>query len=228
MLTILQDETNKFLTGFVNLFADSAAIMLVICGLMALVWFFYEGVRRGWVKPKGEEWERDKVSRALKVIIGLGIILGVITLLTGIVTMVMNIRPSLAYERLYGSHFDWLTSISLLVMGVAMFLKPLEDLPLAALIGLAVGAAAALLVALILPQDFIATMNGFINMKWILFALFAIVATIVGVAIKFWLSSIEAISKFISWPPMALITAAFCLVQGFMVWIGGHTLIMIG
>ncbi len=225
MFTILQ---NAFLDGFVNLFADSAAIMLVICGLMALVWFFYEGVRRGWVKPKGEEWERDKVSRSLKIIIGLGIILGVITLVTGIVTMVMNIRPSLAYERLNGSHFDWLTSIALLVMGVAMFLKPLEDLPLAALIGLAAGAGAALLVALILPQDLVARASEYINMKWVLFGLFALVATIVGVAIKFWLSSIEAISKFISWPPMALITAAFCLVQGFMVWIGGHTLIMIG
>ena len=225
MFTILQ---NAFLDGFVNLFADSAAIMLVICGLMALVWFFYEGVRRGWVKPKGEEWERDKVSRSLKIIIGLGIILGVITLVTGIVTMVMNIRPSLAYERLNGSHFDWLTSIALLVMGVAMFLKPLEDLPLAALIGLAAGAGAALLVALILPQDLVTRASEYVNMKWVLFGLFALVATIVGVAIKFWLSSIEAISKFISWPPMALITAAFCLVQGFMVWIGGHTLIMIG
>ncbi|MHA1511526.1 MAG: hypothetical protein ACTSRX_07390 [Promethearchaeota archaeon] len=199
---------NEFLDTFVKWFADSGAIMLVICGLMALVWFFYEGVRRGWVKPKGEEWERDKVSRTLKVIIGLGIILGVITLLTGIVTMVMNIRPSLAYESLHGSQFDWLTSIALIVMGIAMFLKPLEDLPLAALIGLAAGAAAALL--------------------WILFGLFALVATLVGVAIKFWLSSIEAISKFISWPPMALITAAFCLVQGFMVWITGNTIIMIG
>ena len=225
MLTILQ---NTFLDAFVNLFADSGAIMLVICGLMALLWFFYEGVRRGWVKPKGEEWERDKVSRTLKVMIGLGIILGVITLLTGIVTMVMNIRPSIAYENNYGAHFDWLTSIALIVMGIAMFLKPLEDLPLAALIGLAAGASAALLVALILPANFIEAANGYVNMKWILFGLFAIIATIVGVAIKFWLSSIEAISKFISWPPMALITAAFCLVQGFMVWIGGKTLIMIG
>jgi len=153
MFTILQEDTNKFLTAFVKIFADSGAIMLVICGLMALVWFFYEGVRRGWVKPKGEEWERDKVSRTLKVIIGLGIILGIITVLTGIVTMVLNIRPSIAYANRYGEQFDWLTSISLLVMGVAMFLKPLEDLPLAALIGLAAGAAAALLVALILPQD---------------------------------------------------------------------------
>jgi len=219
---------NELLDTFVNWFADSGAIMLVICGLMALVWFFYEGVRRGWVKPKGEEWERDKVSRTLKVIIGLGIILGVITLLTGIVTMVMNIRPSLAYESKHGSQFDWLTSIALIVMGIAMFLKPLEDLPLAALIGLAAGAASALLVALILPADFIEAANGYVNMKWILFGLFALVATIVGVAIKFWLSSIEAISKFISWPPMALITAAFCLVQGFMVWIAGEPLIMIG
>ena len=223
---------NEFLDTFVEWFADSGAIMLVLCGLMALVWFFYEGVRRGWVKPKGEEWERDKVSRTLKVIIGLGIILGVIAIVTGIVTMVMDIPPSFAYRDkptdFANDHFDWLTSIALIVMGIAMFLKPLEDLPLAALIGLAAGAGAALLVALILPAEFIVAANGYVNMKWILFGLFALVATIVGVSIKFWLSSIEAISKFISWPPMALITAAFCLVQGFLVWFTGNSLITFG
>ena len=130
---------NEFLDAFVRLFADSGAIMLVLCGLMALVWFFYEGVRRGWVKPKGEEWERDKVSRALKIIIGLGIILGVIALCTGIVTMVMDIPPSNAYANNHGEHFDWLTSIALIVMGIAMFLKPLEDLPHQALFYLPYG-----------------------------------------------------------------------------------------
>jgi hypothetical protein len=223
---------NEFLDTFVEWFADSGAIMLVLCGLMALVWFFYEGVRRGWVKPKGEEWERDKVSRTLKVIIGLGLILGVISIVTGIVTMVMDIPPSFAYRdnptANINDHFDWLTSIALIVMGVAMFLKPLEDLPLAALIGLAAGAGAALLVALILPEEFIEAANGYVNMKWILFGLFVLVATIVGISIKFWLSTIEAISKFISWPPMALIAAAFCLVQGFLVWITGNSLITFG
>jgi hypothetical protein len=60
---------SKWIELWVTLFADSAAILTVLCGLMALVWFFYEGVRRGFVKPKKEAWERDKVSRVLKIVI---------------------------------------------------------------------------------------------------------------------------------------------------------------
>ena len=37
-----------------------------------------EGVRRGFIKPKSEEWERDTVSRVLKIIILSGLVFGVI------------------------------------------------------------------------------------------------------------------------------------------------------
>ncbi len=218
---------------FVELFVDSAAIMLVICGLMALVWFGYEGVRRGFIKPKNESWERDTVSRVLKGIILLGLVLGVVVLTTGIMTMVLNMPPSYAYRDfgdvpLSQNHFDWLTSIALLVMGIAMFLKPLEDVPLASLIGMIAGAGVSFLLAMTIPQSLVETLSPYVNMKWVLFGIFAVVATIVGVALKFWVGSLETIAKVISWPPIALIAAAFCLTQGFMIWFTGNTLFMIG
>ncbi|UYP47234.1 hypothetical protein NEF87_003519 [Candidatus Lokiarchaeum ossiferum] len=218
---------------FVDIFVDSGAIMLVICGLMALVWFGYEGVRRGFIKSKNESWERDTVSRVLKIIILLGLILGVVVVATGIMTMVLDMPPSYAYRDfgdvpLSQNHFDWFTSILLLLMGVAMFLKPLEDVPLASLIGIIAGAGVALILALTIPQSLVTTLSPYVNMKWVLFGIFVVVATMVGVALKFWVGALEAISKVISWPPFALLAAALCLTQGFMIWITGNTLIMIG
>ena len=218
---------------FVELFVDSGAIMLVICGLMALVWFGYEGVRRGFIKSKNESWERDTVSRVLKIIILFGLVLGVVVLTTGIMTMVLNMPPSFKYRDFGGvalsqNHFDWLTSIALLVMGVAMFLKPLEDVPLASLIGIVAGAGVSFILALTIPQSLVTTLSPYVNMKWVLFGIFVVVATIVGVALKFWVGALETISKVISWPPFALLAAAFCLTQGIMIWSTGNTLLMIG
>ena len=100
---------------------------------------------QGFIKPKNEAWERDKVSQFLKTIVVLGIVLGIIMVATSILTMVKDIPPSFQYrdhpgDRSLGNHFDWLTSISLLVLGLAMFIKPLEDVPLATIIGLVAGA----------------------------------------------------------------------------------------
>ena len=213
---------------FVEIFVDSAAIMLVICGLMALMWFGYEGVRRGFIKPKNESWERDTVSRVLKGIILLGLILGIVVLTTGILTMVLNMPPSFKYRDLHGNNFDWLTSIALLVMGVAMFLKPLEDVPLASLIGMVAGAGVSFLLAMTIPQTLVDNLSPYVNMKWVLFGIFVVVATIVGIALKYWVGALETIAKVISWPPFALIAAAFCLTQGFMIWFTGNTLLLIG
>jgi hypothetical protein len=217
--------TSDILDFWVNAFGDSGAILTVLCGLMALIWFFYEGVRRGFVKPKNEAWERDKVSKILKIVIYLGIILGIICVISAIVTMVLDIPPSDAYaaNTKYGfdNGFDWLTSITLLVMGLSMFLKPLEDVPIATIIGLAVGAAVALLLGLLLPTS----LSDNAYMKWVLIGVFLIITTAVGAMLKVWLDGIEFIAKILSWPPVSMVLAAFCLVQGFAVWIAGTTLI---
>jgi pimeloyl-ACP methyl ester carboxylesterase len=229
MLTLFNLSREEILALWVRIFGDSAAVMLVYCGIMALVWFFYEGVRRGFVKPKNEAWERDKVSRILKIIIYIGILLGLISIITAIVTIVLEIPPSYAYRDNPGPHsrgntFDWLTSISLLVMGLAMFIKPLEDVPIATIIGLGAGAAVSLLLGLLLPAEL---MQNTV-MKWILIGIFVIVTSAVGAMLKVWVDGIEFVAKVLSWPPVAILLAAYCLVQGFSVWIMGYSLILFG
>lgn len=222
MINTLLTTSDGFVGWWESAFGDSGAIMLVLCGVMAMIWFFYEGVRRGFVKPKNETWERDTVSRILKIIILLGIILGVIMVITAIMTMVRNIPPSYAYRDNIGDHYDLLTSISLLVMGLAMFIKPLEDVPMATIIGLIMGGAVALLLGMFLPADLMANPG----MKWVLVGVFVFVTTAVGVMLKVWVDGIEFVAKVLSWPPVAIILAAYCLVQGFALWIAGYTLIL--
>ncbi len=222
MFLNLMSISDKWLLFWENTFADSGAILLVLCGVMSMIWFFYEGVRRGFVKPKNEAWERDRVSRVLKVIIFLGIVLGVILIITAIVTVVRDLPPSDAYAAKIGPHYDKLTSISLLVMGMAMFIKPLEDVPIATIIGLAMGAGVALLLGMFLP----ATLMENPAMKWVLIGVFVFVTTAVGVMLKVWVDGIEFVAKVLSWPPIAIILAAYCLVQGFGLWIAGYTLIL--
>ncbi|MHA1648048.1 MAG: hypothetical protein ACTSVU_08190 [Promethearchaeota archaeon] len=196
---------------------------------MALVWFFYEGIRRGWVKPKNESWERDTVSKLLKVIIILGVVLGVVLIITAVMTMIMDIPPSYSYRDQPGAlsrgpHFDYLVSISLLVMGLAMFIKPLEDVPLATIIGLACGAGAAFLLAMLIPKDIVSDQT----LKWVLIIVFIVITSLIGAMIRVWIAGIEGVAKFISWPPIALVAAAFCLVEGFSVLLAGKTLFLIG
>lgn len=211
-----------------NVFADSAAIMLVITGIMMLVWFFYEGVRRGFVKPKNESWERDNVSRILKIIILLGIILGVIVVVTGIMTIFLRLPPSYAYRDRYSDlakyrGFDLLTSVSLILLGLAMFLKPLEDVPVATFLAVIVAGLLGFLAIMFVPEAIL----QYKAMKYIIGAVCLLTGTMIAVLSKVWIDGVEFIAKVLSWPPFAMILATYCLVQGFMLWITGYTIILI-
>ncbi|MCF2138641.1 MAG: hypothetical protein K9W44_01135 [Candidatus Lokiarchaeota archaeon] len=222
-MTLLQifQIADGILDLWVKVFGDSGAWMLIFCGLMALVWFFYEGMRRGWIRRKKEDWEMDSVSRFLKFLIFLGIILGLINVITAVITISLDIPPSYAYRDNIGNHYDLLTSISLLVMGLAMFIKPLQDVPIATIVGLIAGAAVALLLAMVIPSGFVSDST----LKWILVIVFVAITSIVGALLKVWVDGIEAIAKLLSWPPVALILAAYCIVQGIFVLVGGNTLV---
>lgn len=223
---ILQSFSESILAFWNTVFTDSGAWMLIFSGLMALVWFFYEGVRRGWIRRKKDDWELDSVSRFLKFLIFFGIALGLVTVITAVLTMIQNYAPSYAYAANYPTkeqQFDLLTSISLLVMGLAMFIKPLQDVPIATIVGLIAGAAAALLLTMIIPDG----LAGYSWVKWVIVGVFVLVTSVIGALLKVWVDGIEAVAKLLSWPPVALILAAYCITQGLFVLVGGQTLILL-
>jgi len=212
----------SFWGNLLNWFENSAAWLLIFGGLMALTWLGYERKRKkGFIRTKTEEWEETEVTKFLRGMSYLGILLGIIMIWSAVVGMINDIPPSFKYaDRFPGEGYDLLTSISLIIVGFTCFFKPINDLPWASLIGLFAGIASAIIITMSLPPEY--TSNP--DLKWYIIGFGAIIATVVGVALKFWIGSIQMISKIISYPPIALIVSAYCLVQGIMVLTLGYGL----
>jgi hypothetical protein len=214
---------------FVNIFGDSAAWMLIFAGCMAILWFIYEGIRNGgFIRRTKEDFEKyDNISKGLKLIIVLGMILGLLEIATGVVTIMLNIPPSFKYAEVVGeARYDLLTSGLLIILGIAMFMKPMLDAPISALIGLLAAIAVGIILAMVLPPEWVdfATQQTGVNPKWLIVGVAVIVGLIVGAMAKFAIGSLEAIAKVISWPPIALLIAIICFVQGFGLLIWGFSL----
>lgn len=227
MLTIYQNPPE--LDSFIRTVGDSGAIMLIFAGIMAFVWFLSEGYRRGgFLRPKKEEALHDELSTIFKIIVFLGIFIGLLVIATGIITIWLDIPPSENYA-VNRPHYDMLTSVSLILMGFAMFLKPFKDVPWAALLGIIGGCALGVYVCLAIPENWLIALEllGNWNSRYVYVVVFIVIASAFGVFIKFWFNGIEMVSRFISWPPIALIIAIYCLIQGFYVLIGGNTLWLI-
>ncbi len=65
-------------------------------------------------------------------------------------------------------------------------------------------------------------------MKWVLVIIFVLISSIVGALLNVWIDGIEAVAKFLSWPPIAIVLAAYCIVQGFMVLVAGVSFATLG
>ena len=74
------------------------------------------------------------------------------------------------------------------------------------------------IIAIIVPDGVVQWIAGFINPKWLLVIIFIIVAVVVGLTAKFYIGTLQKISKFLSWPPIAFIIVIFCFVQGIALW----------
>ena len=162
----------------------------------------------------------------LRLIVYLGIILGIIIMGVGVITIYLNLPPSGQYQTVIGNHYDLITSIALIVMGFAMFIKPVKDIPWATLIGMGVGVLAGVAIVLAIPSNWMNALNLVTswNIRWVYAIIFIIVATVVGLFVKFWFAGLEMVSKFISWPPVALILGILCVIQALDLLIFGHTL----
>ena len=233
---LLQDAWVDVFKDLFVWIARSQSIMVVLSGLMCCVWIGYEINRRGKIfKRKTDDYKFD-ITKFLRGLSYLGIVLGLICIWCGATGLILKIPPSDEYARnmiALGtctdietcSAVDQFTCIWLIFMGMIMFLKPINDLPWAGIIGLFAGAAVAILVSLIIPDSVVEWIGGYINPKWVLIIIFLIVAAIVGLTVKFWISALMGISKILSWPPIAMILCGVCMVQGFALWIWGISII---
>ncbi|MFX0023104.1 MAG: hypothetical protein ACFE9S_12325 [Candidatus Hermodarchaeota archaeon] len=203
---------------FMEFFGQMAGFFVLILGIMWIIFGVYEAKRRGSVKKrKIEDWDM-KVTKFLKVLTYLGLVIGILAILSGVGGLMENVPPSIAFVSGEVSIF---TSALLIIIGILTLLKPINDLPIASVVGLLAGSAVILVLVMVMPAEAYVVIGLFMNPTVFFVILFIIIFAIIALTAKFYIGGLMKVSKFISWPPIAFIVAGFCFLQGFLVLVFG-------
>ena len=207
-----------FTDVFLRPLAEFAGFFTLVLGVMWLVYAIYEAKRRGSVKKrKVEDWNFD-VTKFLKFFTYFGIIVGTLSILSGVGGLILNQPPSVAYGSDGASIF---TSVFLIILGILTLLKPLNDLPISSVLGILLASIVVAVVFFAIPDQVYELIDVFIDPRLLFVIIFIIVFAIVALTVKFYIGVLMAISKAISWPVIAFIVAFFCLLQGFLLLVIG-------
>ncbi len=205
-----------FTENFLRPLAEFAGFFTLILGVMWLVYALYEAKRRGSVKKrKVEDWNFD-ITKFLKFLTYLGIVIGIFGLLSGVGGLILDQAPSVAYAANTQDAKSLFTSAFLIILGTLTLLKPLNDLPISSVIGILLASLVVVVVVLAIPDQLVQVIAIFIDPRIILAIIFIFVFAIVALTVKFYIGTLMSISKAISWPVFAFIIAIFCLLQGFL------------
>ena len=205
--------------------ASYAAFILVLLGVMCLIYGLYEGKRRGSFKErKVKDWDY-KITNFLKVLTYLGFLVGIVGIIAGVAGITLNQAPSVAYGASVSNSVNYFTSIMLIIIGIFTFLKPANDMPIATIIALLAGAALVIVLSIIIPPKAYQLLDVFVNAKVVFLVIFIIVFSLTAVIVKFYSAGLMKLSKGISWPPLAIVLSIFCFLQGFLLLVGGVSLI---
>jgi hypothetical protein len=209
-----------FTEGFLRPLAEFAGFFTLVLGVMWLIYAIYEAKRRGSVKNrKVEEWNFD-VTKFLKFFTYFGIVIGILSLLSGVGGLILNQPPSRAFA-FNNPNASIFTSVFLIILGVLTLLKPLNDLPISSVLGILLASVVVVVVSFAIPDQVVEIIAVFIDPRLLLAIIFIIVFAIVALTVKFYIGALMAISKAISWPVLAFIVAGFCILQGFLLLVVG-------
>lgn len=206
--------------GFTEVFlrplAELAGFFILLLGIMWIIYAIYETMRRGSFKErKVEDWNFN-VTKFLKILTYLGLVIGIFGLLSGVGGLILDQAPSVAYAANTQDVKSLFTSIFLIILGILTLLKPLNDLPISSVIGILLASLVVVVVVLAIPDQLVQVIAVFIDPRIILAIIFIFVFGIVALTVKFYIGTLMSISKAISWPVFAFIIAIFCLLQGFL------------
>ncbi|TFG25294.1 MAG: hypothetical protein EU532_11850 [Promethearchaeota archaeon] len=210
-----------FTEDFLRPLAEFAGFFVLLLGAIWLIYAIYEAKRRGSFKErKVEDWD-FKITKFLKVLTYLGFLVGILSIMCGVGGLILDQPPSVAYSTTTQDAASVFTSAFLIIMGILTFLKPVNDLPFSSVLGLLAASAVVIIVAVSIPDNVVEVIAVFIDPKLFLIILFIIIFAIIALTVKFYIGGLMTLSKVISWPPLAMIVAAFCLVQGFLLLVVG-------
>jgi len=212
-----------YISGFFTWVSESAGIFVLISGIVALSWLGFERKRRGsFFTRKSDEDKESLLSKSMRIILRIisysGVFVGILDIWAGAMGLIQNIPPSFAYRDNTANQADLFTCIFLIVVGIAMLFKPVKDLPLSSILGLLAGSATVIILALLVPDSVVVWIDEWIDPKLLLIIIFIIVTALVAIVAKFFIGVPQAISKFLSWPPIAFVIMVFAFVQGILLW----------
>ncbi|MFX1237687.1 MAG: hypothetical protein ACFFAS_15065 [Promethearchaeota archaeon] len=181
-----------------------AGICLLVCGAVWVLDTAYEASRREGFLKRDDNWDFD-ITTLLKILTTIACSSGLIFVIVGI------------FGYLNDTITTTLTSTSLVILGVLTVLKPVNDLPIASMIGFL----ASTLIAIIIAAIIYFSPLELADLKWqwgvviviVLVAIF-IVCTLIA---KFWLAGPKFVSKIVSWPIISVIGAAYSFILGGLV-----------
>jgi len=210
-----------FTESFLRPLAEFAGFFTLILGVMWLVYAVYETKRRGSIKKrKVEDWNFD-ITKFLKFLTYLGIVIGIFGLLSGVGGLILDQAPSVAYAANTQDAKSLFTSAFLIILGTLTLLKPLNDLPISSVIGILLASVVVIVASMAIPDHVVQVIAVYINPKVLLVIIFILVFAFVALTVKFYIGALMSISKAISWPILAFIIAAFCILQGFLLLVIG-------
>jgi len=169
-----------------TILADYVPYILILGGVVAASWLFERTV-----KP---------LSWIVKIASFFGFIIGILLMVTAAVVWST-------------SALDVYTQYLLIVTGLALVLKPIKDIPWAALTGLLIGGVCAGYVYLFFPLP--ETVFG-ISSTWIYLAVFFVPALLVYLLFKFIEDLLRLIGIILASRPVSIILGLICIVQGIL------------
>lgn len=200
-------------------------LFMLLLGVIWLIYAIYETKRRkSFKKRKVEDWDFD-VTKFLKGLTYIGFIIGLLSIISGVSGLMWKIPPSQAYAATTEYNRNLFTSIILILFGILTFVKPANDLPLSSLIGVLAASLVVIILAFAIPQTVIDLIDALVDARIVLAIIFIIVFALVALTSKFYTKAFMTISKALSWPPLAVILAIFCLIQGFLLLVIGISIL---
>jgi hypothetical protein len=176
-----------------ELLVSNAPYILIVGGIAASSWLLEKLVRRTPIIGKPLRW-------FVKIISGLGFVIGILLMATGIVVWAVQGQDSV-------------TQTLLIVTGIALFLKPIKDIRWASLIGLTVGCLCLGYVMLLnpLPPSFFG-----IESKWIYAAIFLVPALFTYLLFRFVEDLLTFVGTILSFRFVAITIGMLCVIQGIL------------
>ncbi len=187
-------------------FGQHISTMLLIGGLFAGFYFIYWFFR-------GKPEEEEETPFILTFMTYLGVLVGII-LIGGSINAI-SIRGQAAYQ------YHLFTCVLALIVGIALVLRPIKDVPWAAIIGVIVGAIIVFVCATYLEfiTEGFATIFG-IDPYWILIVLFIVILVMTYMAFKMIEDLGKLLGKILSSRPTSFLIMVLCVVEAILAYFG--------